>query len=72
MKFCKFIVIAYNPTIIGITYGLYSLGWKTLGCIKKYVKIEPGYLKNLFDLFKKQIVKNVNLEYLEVKILILP
>ena len=61
LKYCEFLLIAYNPSPLGYALQLYSLGWKTLGCKKKNVKIEPGNLKNLFKIFKKQFCINCDL-----------
>ncbi|KKL13030.1 hypothetical protein LCGC14_2529840, partial [marine sediment metagenome] len=54
LKYCEFLVIAYYPSPLGISLQLYSLGWKSLGCSEKSIKVEPGNLENLFNVFKKQ------------------
>lgn len=61
LKFCEFLVIAYNPSLLGKAYGLYSLGWKEIGCIKKEVSIKPGNLSNLFELFNTKYCKDCKL-----------
>lgn len=58
LKFCEHLRIGYNPSELGIMIQLYSLGWKSMGCSKKNVKIEPGKLKNLFELFVKKYCEN--------------
>lgn len=61
LKYCEFLVIAYYPSPLGISLQLYSLGWKSLGCSEKNIKVEPGNLENLFNVFKKQFCQDCEL-----------
>jgi hypothetical protein len=57
LKHCEFLAIDYIQSPLGKVVGLYSLGGKTLMCLKKEKRIESANLELIFNHFKNEICK---------------
>lgn len=58
LRHCKFLAIDYLQSPLGKVIGLYSLGGKTLMCLKKEKRAESANLELIFNHFKDKICKD--------------
>ncbi len=58
LKLCKNCIVSYYPSLYGQAEGLYSLGTKQIGCIKKKKIVESSNLHSLFILFQKEFCED--------------
>ena len=58
LKSCKYLAIWYKPSSLGIDLELYSIGRKTVICLKKVKYSESANLSLVYKYFKEKICRN--------------